>query len=100
MIRRHPLASVALLAFVAMCGQDLAGTAMVISEAHFNAFAAAGLDEAQWAMGLASAGLALNEIFKNGWSRRALVICAALSAANILGTYSGVWIGAAVTHHG
>jgi len=94
------LRKTALLAFIAMTCQDLVATAMVISEAHYNAPIAGSLDILQWLASLVCAALAIDSIFKTGWrSRQSLVLMATISAANFAGTYAGVAIGSAVTHH-
>ena len=91
---------VALLAFVAMCIQDILGTGMVIFESRFNAPVAGLFDVSAWIAGLICAALALEEIIKNGWrTKKSLTIIAAVSAANFLGTYAGVYIGSMITHH-
>jgi hypothetical protein len=90
---------VGLLAFVAMCAQDLLSTVMVIFESRFNAPLAGLFDVAGWIAGLICAALALEEIIKNGWhTRKSLTIIGAVSAANFLGTYAGVAIGEAIAH--
>jgi len=89
---------VALLAFIAMCIQDVMGTAMVIFEARLNAPVAGLFDVAGWIAGLICSALAIEEIIKNGWrTPKSLTIIGAVSAANFLGTCAGVAIGAALT---
>ena len=88
----------ALAAFVAMTIQDCAATGMVIAEAHLNAPLAALGDTVQWAAGLLSAGLALDEIIRKGFTRRARWICASLAVANVAGTYLGVFMGRSLLH--
>jgi heme A synthase len=91
---------VALLAFAAMCVQDVFGTVMVIFESRFNAPVAGLFDVGGWIAGLVCAALAIEEIIKNGWrTRKSLTIIGAVSLANFAGTYAGVAIGAAITHH-
>lgn len=90
---------VALLAFVAMCVQDVLGTCMVIFEARLNGPVAGMFDTAGWLATLVCMGLSLDEVIKSGWrSRRSLTIIAAISVANFVGTVAGVSIGAALTH--
>lgn len=85
---------VALLAFVAMCAEDLLATAMVIEEAHYNALAAGILDVLGWAAGLICSALAIESIITNGWrTRKSITIILAVSVANFLGTFGGVGIG-------
>jgi hypothetical protein len=92
---------VALLAFVAMCVQDVLGTCMVVFEAHFNAPVAGLFDVLGWIAGIICAALALEEIIKNGWrTRKSLTIIGAVSLANFTGTYAGVSIASVLTHHG
>jgi len=91
---------VALLAFVAMCLQDLLATCMVIFESRFNAPMAGASDVLSWITGLVCAALALEEIIKNGWrTRKSLTIIAAVSLANFVGTFAGVAIASPLTHH-
>lgn len=91
---------VALLAFMAMMVQDLLGTAMVIFESHFDPALAGGMDVAGYLATLVCAALALDSILKDGWrSRRSLVIIGSVSIANFAGTFAGVAIGSALTHH-
>lgn len=91
---------VALLAFAAMCVQDVMGTCMVIFESRLNAPVAGLFDVAGWIATLVCSALALEEIIKNGWkTRKSLTIIAAVSIANFVGTVMGVSIGSAITHH-
>jgi hypothetical protein len=97
---RANLWKVALLAFLAMCAQDIAGTIMVIFESRYNAPLAGTFDVLGWMAGLICSALAIEEIIKNGWrTRKSMVIIGAVSAANFLGTVAGVAIAAAITHH-
>lgn len=99
-VRRASLWKVAALAFAAMCANDLLGTVMVIFESRYNALLAGSFDVACWLAGLTCSALALEEIIKNGWrTRRSLAIIAAVSLANFGGTFAGVAIAAAITHH-
>jgi hypothetical protein len=91
---------VALLAFVAMCAQDVMSTAMVIFESRYNGPVAGLFDVGSWIAGLVCMFLAVDEVIKNGWrTRKALVIIGSVSAANFLGTLLGVSIATAITHH-
>ena len=91
---------VALLAFIAMCVQDILATCMVIFEARLNAPVAGLFDVASWITGLICLALSVESIIASGWrSKRTLTIIVAVSAANFLGTVAGVTIGAALTHH-
>jgi hypothetical protein len=92
--------TLALLAFVVMCVQDIAGTFMVVQEASYHILWSGFGDEVQWAAGLASMLLAADEIIKRGWTHRARVVCLALSLANFVGTGSGILLGGALNHHG
>lgn len=83
-----------------MCVQDILGTCMVIFEARFNAPIAGLFDVLGWIAGIICAALALEEIITNGWrTKKSLTIIGAVSAANFFGTFLGVWIGSAITHH-
>lgn len=91
---------VALLAFVAMCFEDIFGTVMVIFESRYNAPLAGAFDVLGWMAGLICSALAIEEIIKNGWrTRKSLTLITAISLANFAGTYAGVAIAAAITHH-
>lgn len=91
---------VALLAFVAMCIQDIMGTCMVIFESRLNAPVAGMFDVVGWIAGLICSALAIEEIIKNGWrTRKSLAIIGAVSLANFAGTYAGVAIAVAITSH-
>lgn len=84
-----------------MCIQDVMGTCMVIFESRFNAPVAGLFDVAGWIAALVCSALAIEEIIKNGWrTRRSLIIIGAVSVANFVGTFIGVGIGSAITHHG
>ena len=91
---------VALLAFVAMCTQDVLTTVMVVYESRLNAPVAGLCDVLGWAAGLICSALAIEEIVKNGWrTRKSMTIIAAVSLANFGGTYAGIGIATALTHH-
>jgi hypothetical protein len=91
---------VALLAFVAMCAQDVLSTVMVVFEANYNAVMAGVFDVAGWVAGLVCSALALESIIQNGWrNTRSLVLIAAVSLANFFGTVLGVALALALTHH-
>jgi hypothetical protein len=91
---------VALLAFVAMCANDVAGTVMVVFEAHYNAVMAGVFDVIGWLFSLVCAALAIESIITEGWrTRRSLTLIAAISLANFLGTVAGVAIASALSHH-
>jgi hypothetical protein len=93
---------VVLLAFLAMCVQDIFGTIMVVFEAKLNAPVAGAFDVLGWIAGLICSALALEEIIKNGWrTRKSLAIIGAVSVANFVGTYAGVYMSIALTRgHG
>jgi hypothetical protein len=94
------LRGVVVLAFVAMCAQDLLATTMVIAEAHYNAPVAGLFDVASWITGLICAALAIESIINEGWrTRRSLWIIGSVSAANFVGTYIGVAVASALVHH-
>lgn len=87
------------VAFVAMCLQDVLGTAMVVFESHFNAPLAGSMDVLGYLAGLACSVVALDSILANGvWNRRSLWIIGVVSVANFAGTWAGVIIGQALTH--
>jgi hypothetical protein len=91
---------VSLLAFVAMCASDILATCMVVFEARLNAPVAGLFDVLGWIASLTCSALALEEIIKNGWrTRKSLTIIFAVSLANFAGTYAGVGIASALTHH-
>lgn len=91
---------VALLAFAAMCLQDVLGTVMVVFEANYNGVMAGVFDVAGWIAGLVCSALAIESIIKNGWrNTRSLVLIGAVSIANFFGTVLGVALALALTHH-
>lgn len=91
---------VALLAFAAMSLNDVFMTVMVIFESRLNAPVAGAFDVLGWMAGLVCSALAIEEIIKNGWrTRKSLVIIGSVSIANFAGTFAGVAIGSAITHH-
>lgn len=90
---------VAVVAFVAMCVQDVLQTVMVVKEAALTAPVAGVFDVAGWLTSLVCAALAIESIITNGWrDRRSLTIIAAVSLANFAGTFGGVYIAKAITH--
>lgn len=97
---RMPLWKVALLAFVAMCADDLAFTIMTVSEAHYQALMAGCFDVIGWLFGLVCSALAIESIIREGWrTKRSLIIIAAVSAANFFGTIAGVAVAVGFAHH-
>lgn len=96
---RMPLWKAAVLAFAAMCVQDLLATLMVIFEAHYQAILAGTFDTIGYIASLACSVLALDSILKDGWrNHRSLVIVTAVSVANFAGTSVAVTIAAAAHH--
>lgn len=94
------LRKVALLAFLAMCANDIAMTVMVIEEARLDAVMAGLFDIMGWLTSLVCSALAIESIIRNGWrNARSLAIISAVSAANFAGTFAGVAIGRAFIHH-
>jgi hypothetical protein len=98
----------AVVAFVAMCANDILGTCMVIFEARAGAGASVAVDSmlagvfdvGGWIAGLICAALAIDEIIRNGWrTRKSLTIIGAVSAANFAGTILGVWIALSLPAH-
>lgn len=99
-MKKNVLWKIAVLAFVAMCAQDIMGTVMVIFESQYNAVMAGLFDVGGWIAGLICAALAIESIITEGWrTRKSLTIIGAVSAANFLGTIGGVMIASAITHH-
>lgn len=99
-VKRMALWKVAIVAFAAMCFQDVLATCMVVFEAHFNAALAGTFDVLGWFFGLICSALAIESIIKTGWrTRRSLTLIVAVSLANFAGTFAGVAIAAAITHH-
>ena len=99
-VARMSLTVAAILTFIAMCLQDVIGTAMVIFESQFNWLLAGACDVTGYFFGLLCSVLALDSILKDGfWCRRSLVLIASVSLANFFGTALGVAITAHLTHH-
>lgn len=97
---RTSLWHVALLAFLAMCADDVAYTIMTVSEAHYQALLAGCFDVVGWMFGLICSALAIESIIREGWrTKRSLVIIAAVSAANFFGTIAGVAVASGLSHH-
>lgn len=91
------LLRLALIAFAAMCAQDLLSTVMVVMESHYNALGAGAFDVASWLTWLMSSVMAIDEVLKGGWrSKRARIVIASVSAANFAGTMAGVYIARAL----
>lgn len=96
--QQTPLWKVGLIAFLAMCANDMLATGMVVFEAHYRAVLAGLFDIGGWVTAFICSALALESIIKNGWrTRRSLTIIACISAANFLGTVAGVAIGKGLT---
>lgn len=90
----------AAVSFLAMCFQDVLATCMVIFEARLNALLAGTFDALGWFFGLACSYLAIESVLKTGLrTKRSLTIIGAVTLANFAGTYAGVAIGSALTHH-
>lgn len=82
-----------LLAFAAMFAQDLLYTCMVVMESNFHPVAAGLFDDVSWFAWLASSGIAVETVIKNGWrTKKSVTIIAAITLANFLGTVTGVGI--------
>jgi hypothetical protein len=97
---RTQIWKVALVAFLAMCANDVAGTVMVVFEAHYNAALAGLFDVIGWFFALICSALAIESIITEGWrTRRSLTLIGVISAANFLGTVSGVALASALSHH-
>lgn len=81
------------LAFVAMCVQDLLSTAMVVTESHGSAYLAGFLDVGEYLTVIVCSSLAIGAVLKEGWrSKRSLAIIGSVSAANFVGTVAGTSI--------
>ena len=97
-----PLRTAAWLAFAAMMVQDLLATIMVVFEAEggsahtwstviADALIAGFFDVGGWIAGIICLSLSVESIISQGWrTRRSLTLIGAVSAANLLGTLSGV----------
>lgn len=91
---------VAIIAGVAMLFQDLLSTSMVVMEASYRPLEASIFDSLNWFATLASTGVAAVTIGKHGWrAKQSMAIIGCVTAANFAGTYSGVYLAAALTHH-
>lgn len=98
-VREMPLRRAALLSFVAMCVQDLIGTAMVIFESRFNIIASGLCDVFGYLAGLICSVLALDSILRDGWrTKRSLILIATVTVANFVGTALGVVFVERLTH--
>lgn len=90
-VKESPLWLQCLVAFLAMVVADLAGTTIVIAEAHYNALASMALDEVCWLAGLVCTVYGLGDVLRERRiTRRAVVLGLAISAGNLIGTYVGV----------
>lgn len=102
--KKFALWQLCLLAFAAMCVQDILGTVMVIFEAKagetsdsFSVLVygvlAGVFDFGGWIAGLICTALALDSIIREGWrTKKSLSLIAVVSAANFFGTLAGVFI--------
>ena len=98
-IHRLNLWKAALLTFLAMCLQDVLGTAMVVYESRLNWQLAGLFDVTGYLAGLICSVLALDSILKDGWrNRRSLVLIASVTVANYVGTAMGVLFVSRLTH--
>lgn len=98
--QQMPTWQLCIIAFLAMFAEDVLGTVMVVLEASYHAALAGAFDAAGTLAGLASNGIALIQIQKNGIKsfRSIAVICSVL-VADFLGTTTGVEIAKAALGH-
>lgn len=99
-LARWKLWQLALLAFVAMCIQDVLATVMVVFESKQTPWVPGFFDAGSWIAGLVCSALALDSIIKGGWrNRKSMVIILAVTAANYWGTVLGVEVSRLLSHH-
>lgn len=96
----HRLWVLLLLGFLVMCVEDFAYTLMTISEAHFQPLKAAVGDQLGYTMSAIATVLGLGEFIRTGkMTRRGLALFGAISAGNLVGTYTSVvFLGHLVAH--
>ena len=98
--KRMSLTKAAILTFIAMCFQDVLGTAMVVYEADLNWKLAGIFDVTGYLAGLICSVLALDSILKDGWrNKRSIVLILSVTVANYIGTALGVIFVAHLTAH-
>lgn len=99
-VHELPLGRAMLASFLAMCVSDLIGTALVVYQSHYMWFEAGVSDVLGYIAGLICSVLALDSILCDGWrNRRSLLLIAAITAANFIGTSVGVLLLTHLTHH-
>lgn len=98
---RWKLWQLVLLAFVAMCIQDVLATIMVVFESRQTLWVPGFFDFGSWIAGLVCAALAIDSIIQRGWrNSKSLAIIASVSAANYWGTTLGIYLSQIMSHHG
>jgi hypothetical protein len=99
-VKKSVLWKVALVAFLAMCANDVASTVMVVFESRLDAPLAGLFDVIGWLFSLICAALAIESIITEGWrTRRSLTLIGVISVANFAGTFAGVAIASSLAHH-
>jgi len=84
---------VALIAALAMVGQDITATYMVVAEARGNAVPAGLGDAVQWLFAFATGSIAYSAVIRHGWTAHTFLIVGAITVANVVGTIAGVRLG-------
>jgi biotin transporter BioY len=84
---------VALWAALAMVAQDILGVCLVQAEARNRAHLAGIMDTAGYLCAFLTTAFAMGSYVEHGWDEKTFVILIAVSAANYLGTVTGVKIG-------
>ncbi len=80
------------LAALAMICQDILATCLVIAEARGHRLVAGLLDAGQWGAGITTTTVSVTALQGHRLSEKVIVV-AAMTAANIGGTFAGVWTG-------
>lgn len=83
----------ALWAAISMVFQDVFATWMVVAEGRGAALQAGIMDTIQWLFAFFTGAFAYSSVIEHGWHERTFVIIAAVSVANLVGTYIGVRLG-------
>jgi hypothetical protein len=81
-----------LIATVAMVFTDVSGTIMVIAESKNRGWLAGMMDTFQWLVGITTTAITVTILQGHSLEEKILVI-AFVSAANLLGTWLGVYVG-------
>ncbi len=80
------------LAAIAMVCQDVLATCLVIAETRGHRLVAGLLDAAQWGAGITTTTVSVTALQGHRLGEKAIVV-AAMTVANVGGTYAGVWTG-------